>query len=283
MSMELQQLALERGRQLRASDRKIEFKNRRNLNAGATVYEQLQHRLEIARERPKAIYGVCCKVLDIQGYRKTPEFVKQVFVTFVRPFFSGFRNTSVNEFRTLRLRKGGLGGASERQLDAFSQEIDRIENTFQRQFEIEARELVHLARRDAISEPAPRAPSTVKTKLTGWDILEITFLSDERVQIAHGRVRETKNYQEFGFADMRNEVPRKAWEVLQQLAATGGILENAGNLPRNSSWPKLEKRVIEIRKILRQQFDAPGDPIPFKHGLGYQAQFRIRSSRGAQY
>src|SRR3954468_3998876 len=34
-----------------------------------------------------------------------------------------------------------------------------------------------------------------------WDTIEISFLSDERVQILKGTTRETLNYSEFGFAD----------------------------------------------------------------------------------
>jgi hypothetical protein len=283
LTMELSQLALESRKRLQNLDREIEFKNRRNLNAGAAVYQRLERRLEIARERPKLMYEVCFKVLDIQGYSKTPEFVKMAFATVIRPFFSGFRSATLHQFRNLRLRTGGLGGASERQLTAFSQEMNRIESMSERRFEIEARELSHLAVCSATSRLRPAEPSPMKVRLADWQALEITFLSDERVQITYATGRETKNYQELGFADRRNEVPRKAWEVLRQLAVTGGILGNAENIRQSSSWPKIEKRIIEIRKILRQQFDAPGDPIPFKHGVGYRAQFRIRCARGFKY
>ena len=44
-------------------------------------------------------------------------------------------------------------------------------------------------------------------------------------------------------------------------------------------WSKIEKRIQEIRKILRDYFGLPGDPIPFIEGGGYQSIFKIGCTR----
>jgi hypothetical protein len=107
-----------------------------------------------------------------------------------------------------------------------------------------------------------------------WADIEITFLSDERVQIRNGTAIETRNYAEFGFADRRNDIPNRAWTVLRILAEQRGILPSGGTT--GPGWEKNERRVQEIRKLFRQHFGIPADPIPYVHGTGYQARFKIR-------
>jgi hypothetical protein len=99
------------------------------------------------------------------------------------------------------------------------------------------------------------------------------FLSDERVQIRSGKGIETRNYAEFGFQDGRNQNPNRAWETLRRLAELRGVIRDAmdGHLP----WPKVEKRVQEIRKVFREQFGISSDPVPFVEGTGYHARFKI--------
>ena len=105
-----------------------------------------------------------------------------------------------------------------------------------------------------------------------WEDIEILFLSDERVQIRNGTNRETRNYAEFGFADGRTGTPNQAWETLRALAEQGGTIQVAR---AGSSWPKVEKRIQEIRKVLQKRFGLSADPIPFLSGVGYKACFKI--------
>jgi hypothetical protein len=107
----------------------------------------------------------------------------------------------------------------------------------------------------------------------GWEEIEIVFLSDERVQIRSGKSIETRNYAEFGFQDGRNENPNRAWQTLRRLAELRGVIRNGteGHQP----WPKVEKRVQEIRKVFREHFGISSDPVPFVEGSGYHAKFKI--------
>jgi hypothetical protein len=109
-----------------------------------------------------------------------------------------------------------------------------------------------------------------------WNAIEISFLSDERVQIRNGTKTETCNYGELGFADRRNGKPNQAWLTLRALAQTRGIIRDAATTGR--SWPKVEKRIQEIRKALRNHFGISTDPVPFVEGTGYQACFKIGCS-----
>jgi hypothetical protein len=106
-----------------------------------------------------------------------------------------------------------------------------------------------------------------------WDAIEIRFLSDERVQIRNGATTETRNYTELGFEDGRNGKPNRAWEAFRVLATERGIIRDAGKTGR--TWPKVEKRMQEIRKVLRKHFHISADPVPFVEGTGYQALFKI--------
>jgi hypothetical protein len=106
-----------------------------------------------------------------------------------------------------------------------------------------------------------------------WEQIEIIFLSDERVQILNGKCIETRNYAEFGFQDGRNQNPNRAWETLRRLGELRGIIKDGtqGRLP----WPKVEKRVQEIRRVFREHFRISSDPVPFVERTGYQARFKI--------
>jgi hypothetical protein len=123
--------------------------------------------------------------------------------------------------------------------------------------------------------PAPNPGKGETIDAAGWDGIEISFLSDERVQIRKGASTETRNYAELGFADHRNEKPNWAWAMLRDLAKVRGTMASA---PADQDWPKVEKRMQEIRKVLRNHFAISTDPVPFVKGTGYQACFKIGCS-----
>jgi hypothetical protein len=112
---------------------------------------------------------------------------------------------------------------------------------------------------------------------TGWQAIEVSFLSDERVQIRNGTSIESRNYGELGFADRRakhgNPKPNQAWVTLRVMAEQKGVIRDAAKTGQD--WPKVEKRVQEIRKVFRKHFGITADPIPFVAGTGYQALFKI--------
>jgi hypothetical protein len=128
---------------------------------------------------------------------------------------------------------------------------------------------------------APPQAATVKDGTIGaeytaasWQTIEISFLSDERVQIRCGPQIETRNYSELvGFADRRNGKPNQAWVMLRAMAEAKGLIRDAANAARD--WPRVEKRMQEIRKALREHFAISVDPVPYIEGAGYQARFKI--------
>jgi hypothetical protein len=158
-------------------------------------------------------------------------------------------------------------------------------------------------RRAAQASMEPNAGDGESTGTTGWQAIEIWFVSDERVQIQNGPSSETLNYDELGFADNRTEGPKKAWKTLRELAQGDGIISQIGTVQRasrpgnrirveererlsrvedhNRAWANgVEKRIQEIRKVLRKHFRIPGgDPIPFVPGIGYRACFKIGCRR----
>jgi hypothetical protein len=132
-----------------------------------------------------------------------------------------------------------------------------------------------------ISEPAKQLLGGVTqpnlASVHNWVGIEIHFLSDERVQIRNGATTQTLNYEEFGFADSRNGRPNQAWVLLRTLAEKRGIIQNAA--AAGQVWVKVEKRIQEIRRVLRAHFGISADPIPFVEGTGYRANFKIGCRR----
>ena len=117
---------------------------------------------------------------------------------------------------------------------------------------------------------ASKAPPSLKS----WKDLGISFLSDERVQIIrNGASAETLNYAEMGFKDRRNGKPNRAWVTLRLLAEERGIIRDPAKT--GGAWQKVERRMQEIRKVLRPQFGIHTDPVPFVKGTGCQALFKI--------
>ena len=111
--------------------------------------------------------------------------------------------------------------------------------------------------------------------VSNWEDIEIAFLSEGRVQIRSGQETETCNFGDLGFADGRTKNPRRAWIVLQIMAQSGGIIRDTQKT--HGTWSRVEKRIQEIRELLRQYFgiSSETDPIPFVDGTGYRARFRI--------
>jgi hypothetical protein len=128
----------------------------------------------------------------------------------------------------------------------------------------------------------PTLESTITSKHNSaesaakWESIEITFLSDERVRISNDGCIENRNYAEFGFEDGRTGKPTQAWMILRELAKAGGIIDDAA--ATRGDWSKMEKRMQEIRKLLRKHFGIPTDPLPYKDGTGYRACFKIGRS-----
>ena len=110
----------------------------------------------------------------------------------------------------------------------------------------------------------------------GWEDIEISFISDERVQVKVRTQLPTYNYAEMGFADKRSRKPNQAWGMLRALARAGGVIPNAA---RNSSdFLRMGKRIERLRQTLRSHFQISSDPIVLDRDRGYCCQFKIGCS-----
>jgi hypothetical protein len=106
-----------------------------------------------------------------------------------------------------------------------------------------------------------------------WENINISFLSDERVQVEVDRQVETRNYVEMGFEDKRSGKPNQAWGLLRALAVAGGVIPNAA---RNSKdFIAMMKRIERMRETLRRHFGISSDPIPLDANQGYCCRFHI--------
>jgi len=113
-----------------------------------------------------------------------------------------------------------------------------------------------------------------------WRDIEIRFLSDLKFQaVVKGKVQEPQNYADVGFGDGRDGTPKAAWETLRNLAESSGVIHSTQTAEK---WPKLEKRMQEIRKLLRAHFNLDSDPVPYIDD-GYKAQFKITLSASYEH
>ena len=90
--------------------------------------------------------------------------------------------------------------------------------------------------------------------------------------VVNGTVRAPQNYAEVGFGDGRHGRPKAAWETLRALAESGGVVASTRTA---ADWPRLEKRIQELRRVLQAVFKVPEDPIPYRDGA-YRTRFTIR-------
>jgi hypothetical protein len=111
-----------------------------------------------------------------------------------------------------------------------------------------------------------------------WEDIEILFISDERVQLSVGTHSETRNYDEMGFANKRTGAPILAWVTLRGMAEAGGVIKTVSD---RRKWVEVEKRIQEIRKLLRAIFGLTDDPLPFSRktrgsdDFGYRSKFKV--------
>jgi hypothetical protein len=119
-----------------------------------------------------------------------------------------------------------------------------------------------------------------------WEDIEISFLSDERVQIRIGAHTETRNHAEMGFASKQNGQPVLAWGALRTMAEGGGVMMIASD---GRKWAQVEKRMQEIRNVLRTQFGLTDDPVPYTKKtprnpgeFGYRTKFKLSCGRSYQ-
>jgi hypothetical protein len=129
----------------------------------------------------------------------------------------------------------------------------------------------------APSEAAAQTGDRNRTdrRATNWKDVQIRFLSDTSVQVyVEGRAGPKCNFAELGFEDGRTHNPNKAWNVLKRLAELKGTIRTPQEA--GMAWPKLEKQMQEIRKVLRHHFQGISvDPLPFVKKTGYCAAFSI--------
>jgi len=106
----------------------------------------------------------------------------------------------------------------------------------------------------------------LKSAMVTWDQISIMFTSTDRVQVTVGTQSSTGNYADLGFENRRTPKGyRKAWMTLRDLAEAHGTL----GVPIRQR-PAIEKRMQEIRQILRAHFRREGyeilqtsDPLPY--------------------
>lgn len=122
-------------------------------------------------------------------------------------------------------------------------------------------------------EPPEKASSEPRAETT-WHDIEITFLSDERVEVKVGQQPvQTRNYAEMGFADGRTGNPNQAWGLLRAIAQANGLIPNTAR--ESKDFIGMAKRLERMRRTLKSHFQIASDPLPSEPGRGYCCEFKI--------
>jgi hypothetical protein len=127
-------------------------------------------------------------------------------------------------------------------------------------------------RKKRVKSDVGPAAASAPVRAQNWDEVEISFLSDERVQIWIAGKTETLNYAEMGFADQRNGKPSSSWAILRVLAQNEGLIPA---IRGSREWAATEKQIERARKLLQTYFGIREDPLPFEKGVGYQLRCKI--------
>jgi hypothetical protein len=125
-------------------------------------------------------------------------------------------------------------------------------------------------------QQAAPTQSSAKTRPQAqkWEEIEVSFLSDERVQITIGTETESRNYGELGFMDKRGGgKPNQGWGILRALAQAGGSIPESARNSRD--FVAMGKRIERMRKTLMDHFGISSDPVPLDPKQGYRCRFKI--------
>jgi len=229
------------------------------------------------------VYDLCCEDYKNRGKALSADFERAVWAYCIEPFINGQKADDIHRqtmsgFLELLLCAVGSPREKRRFLTVGQKNccLDvraKIRETWYQKLHQLPSRIGEVP--EALSRQALEARDVLSNvaKAATWEEIEILFLSDERVQILNGMNRETRNYAEFGFEDGRTGRPNQAWEALRVLAQQRGVLQDGTAV--NQPWPKVEKRIQEIRKVFRDHFGISADPIPFVEGVGYQARFKV--------
>jgi hypothetical protein len=274
----------------------IYLKGQTRATAWTVPLEMSRLWIEQTKEWIESLNQIYGQVWERQDKVKTPSFVRAVFQKALLPAIeTGI--AAVKEALNCSSLREHSDDLTSLQVEDIVLEVSQLRHEWQTRIEIKAIELQLEQERLEAQQPVPTAAADVprgpdaanvaasrprradaadpkeKLSLSTWDTVEISFLSDERVQICNGASSETRNYSELRFEDHRNGKPNQAWVTLRHLAEARGIMVDPAKT--GGCWPKVEKRMQEIRKALRHHFGISADPVPFIPGTGYQARLKI--------
>lgn len=130
--------------------------------------------------------------------------------------------------------------------------------------------LIELA---AVETPPALSGQETGQKEVDWEDIEITFVSDERVQVRMGGKNSTFNYDEMGFMDRRSGKPNQGWRLLRTLAQVKGVIPNSAR--NGKDFIAVGKGMERLRHGLRARFKIASDPVPFDEARGYCCRFKV--------
>jgi hypothetical protein len=297
VGLKLTNLSEQMHQQIEADERRIQFENLGNLNSLAVPSLVLEMKERRSEEFVQKVYELYCDVWHTQGQKKSAAFLRAVYGGGILPVLTAQAGSITSEFAMFAGRTNFPSQVRDATLQGLGLRMKRLEDRWLRRIEAEAKECEHIEGRASSgvqSQAVDFSPTSVVLEVSGlpapavttsavtpknsaakkWESIEILFLSDHRIQIrVNGKSMESQNFAEFGFADGRTQNANKAWELLRVMAEERGIIRDGKAV--GEDWSKVEKRIQEIRKVLREYFGLPDDPIPFVEGTGYQSRFKI--------
>ena len=125
-------------------------------------------------------------------------------------------------------------------------------------------------------EPIARFPSPKNLK---WEEVNVTFVSNETLEIRARGIIKKYNFAQLGFQDSRKvDSPNTLWRLLKDYFASEylEIAWERSNLPLDL-MKNMQKRVSRLRKHLKEIMGIEEDPFsPYREVRAYSPKFSIR-------
>jgi hypothetical protein len=141
--LKLADLAEEMRSQIRRDERRIHFENRRNLNDMAGSYQILGMKQQRADEKARRTYEIYCEVLRSQGETKSAAFIRAVSLRVIQRILRSRENAIAGELRSESRRRGSQSQVYNLMLIGHRFTMKKLQETWRRRLEIEAKECEH--------------------------------------------------------------------------------------------------------------------------------------------
>jgi hypothetical protein len=150
--LKLTDLAEEMRSQIKVNESRIRLENRGNLNRNTVPSLILKMKREHADEWAEKEYEIYCNVWQTQGHVKSAAFVRAVYARGIVPTLRARTEAIASEFAGVATRTSFPVGLHKAHVQSLRFNMQRLESSWRRRLEIEAKECEHAERRAILAQ-----------------------------------------------------------------------------------------------------------------------------------